>query len=154
MKTLKNFSLVFILGLWAHIGCAQDQEEVKWHTNFNEALTEAKAEHKPILISFAGSDWCKPCIKLSKEVFDDSKFKDYAKENLVLMLADFPRLRKNQPDKDQIKANEALAAKYNKAGSFPLVVLIDSDEHVITQTGYQAGGSDNFISFLEKATEK
>ncbi|UII22331.1 thioredoxin family protein [Fulvivirga ligni] len=149
MKKMKYITLAFLLSVVSLSVFAQDGESI-WRTDFEAAIKEAKAENKPVLISFAGSDWCKPCIKLTREVFEDQKFQEYAKENLVLVLADFPRLKKNAIPKEQVKANEALAAKYNNDGAFPLVVLVDGDENVIAKTGYQAGGSENFINYLEK----
>ena len=62
-----------------------------WETDFAKASAKAKAEGKHILIDFSGSDWCGWCIKLDKEVFSKKAFKSYAKENLILVLADFPR---------------------------------------------------------------
>lgn len=102
-----------------------------WETDFDKAQQEAQAQHKLILISFSGSDWCIPCIRLHKEVFDSEAFQSYAKDNLVLVNADFPRLKKNQLSKDQQKKNDKLADKYNQQGSFPLTVLVDEKGNVI-----------------------
>ncbi|MBK0403029.1 thioredoxin family protein [Adhaeribacter sp. BT258] len=96
-----------------------------WLTNFEKAKTEAKASHKLILLNFSGSDWCGPCIKLTREVFESQTFDVYADANLVRVNADFPRQKKNQLSKEQTKHNEALADQYNKAGMFPLTLLLD-----------------------------
>ena len=40
-----------------------------WEINFEQALARAKAENKPMLLDFTGSDWCGWCIRLDKEVF-------------------------------------------------------------------------------------
>src|ERR1700735_1061793 len=80
-----------------------------WMGDFDSAKTEAAKEHKLILINFSGSDWCGPCIRLRKEILESSTFEDYAKDNLVLVRADFPRQKKNQLDAAQVKRNEALA---------------------------------------------
>jgi thioredoxin-related protein len=91
-----------------------------WLTNFEKAKTEAQASHKQILLNFSGSDWCGPCIKLNREVFQNKTFSDYAEGKLVLVNADFPRQKKNKLSKEQTKMNETLADQYNKAGTFPL----------------------------------
>jgi protein disulfide-isomerase len=62
-----------------------------WLTNLDDALKIAEKDNKVILMDFSGSDWCGWCIKLDKEVFSQAAFKDYAKDNLVLVLVDFPR---------------------------------------------------------------
>ncbi len=122
-----------------------------WNLNFEEATKQAKDENKVILLNFAGSDWCAPCIKLTREVFDQSEFLDYAKENLVLVRADFPRLKKNQLSKEQVKHNEALADKYNPQGKFPLTLLVNAEGVVVHEwDGYQGVTPAEFISQINK----
>ena len=62
-----------------------------WLTDFEAAKAKAKAENKPMLLDFTGSDWCGWCVKLDKEVFSKAAFKDYADAELVLVEIDFPR---------------------------------------------------------------
>ena len=96
-----------------------------WDTDFEKAKTEAIRSHKLIILNFSGSDWCGPCIRMKKEIFESGVFQKYADQNLVLVKADFPRLRKNQLSKEQTKLNEGLADKYNPEGKFPLTILFD-----------------------------
>ena len=103
----------------------------RWEPDFENAKKIAKEKHELILLNFSGSDWCGPCIMLSKEYIDSDTFQNMAKENLVLVNADFPRKKKNQLTDDQVKRNEALAEKYNKEGHFPLTLLLDADGKVI-----------------------
>src|SRR3954466_1032087 len=98
-----------------------------WETDFTKAKASAKDSHKLIFLNFSGSDWCGPCIRLHKEIFDSEAFTKYADEKLVLVNADFPRLKKNMLSKDQQKQNDALADKYNNDGAFPLTLLLDAD---------------------------
>ncbi|MCX2741026.1 thioredoxin family protein [Pontibacter anaerobius] len=144
------FSLVFGMALSLNAAFAQSTASEEWKVKYEAAVAEAKAEHKPILMVFAGSDWCKPCIMLSKEVWESEEFKQYAKDNLVLLELDFPRMKKNQLPADQTKQNEELAAKYNKDGMFPLVVLTDEEGNVIAKTGYKAGGPAKYIEHLKE----
>ena len=102
-----------------------------WQTDFESARTQAKSENKFILLNFSGSDWCGPCIRLHKEIFETESFTSYANQNLVLVNADFPRLKKNMLSKEQQKKNEELADKYNTEGAFPLTVLLNADGKVI-----------------------
>ena len=92
-----------------------------------KAQQQAKAENKNILLNFAGSDWCGPCIILNKEIFDSEVFEQYSNDHLILVKADFPRLKKNQLSKEQQKLNDQLAEKYNKDGVFPLTLLLSPD---------------------------
>ncbi len=120
-----------------------------WLSDFDEALTRAKAANRPILVVFSGSDWCKPCIMYEKEVFSQPEFMAYAKDRLVLAHFDFPRLKKNQPTAAQVKLNELAAAQLNKAGDFPLAVLVSAEGKVLAKTGYIPGGPAAFEAYLK-----
>ena len=50
---------------------------------------------------------------------------------MVLVKADFPRLKKNQLSKEQQKLNDQLAEKYNQEGIFPLTLLLSPDGKVL-----------------------
>lgn len=124
-----------------------------WFTDFNKAKTEAATSEKYILINFSGSDWCGPCIRLHKEIFDSETFMKYAQKNLVLVNADFPRLRKNQLSKEQQKLNDALADQYNPQGHFPYTVLADVKGKAIkTWDGYPNETPDKFLSDINAVT--
>ena len=56
----------------------------------------ANNENKNIVMVFAGSDWCAPCIKLEKYILESDDFKNYAKEHWVLLKLDFPKKEKKQ----------------------------------------------------------
>ena len=50
-------------------------------TDYKAALAKAKAENKDVLIDFSGSDWCRWCVKLDKEVFEHmDSIETYKKE--------------------------------------------------------------------------
>lgn len=102
-----------------------------WELNFDQAKAEAAQTHKFILLNFSGSDWCGPCIKLKKDVFDSAEFGQFATDHLVLVRADFPRKSKNQLEASQTAHNEALAEKYNQQGKFPFTVLLDANGRVL-----------------------
>lgn len=104
-----------------------------WQTDFKKAQEEALSGKKYILLNFSGSDWCAPCIKLKRDILDTDDFLGFASEKLVLVRADFPRLKKNQLQAKQLEQNEILAEKYNNEGKFPFTVLLDAKGHVIKE---------------------
>lgn len=120
-----------------------------WQTDYEQAIAQAKEEHKKIMLYFSGSDWCKPCIIWKKEVFDTETFQHFAIGKLVPVKLDFPRLKKNRLPGDQVKQNESLAAKYNHEGVFPMVVFIDPDGSVIEKSAYRAGSPEEFVAYVE-----
>jgi thioredoxin-related protein len=109
-----------------------------WIGDFSHAQKVAKDQQKLILLNFSGSDWCGPCIKLKHDVFESEAFGQYAQNKLVLVRADFPRLKKNQLPADQQARNDQMAERYNPNGKFPLTVLINSQGKVLKEwEGYQ-----------------
>lgn len=123
-----------------------------WNLDFKQATVEAKESHKYVLISFSGSDWCGPCIRTHKEIFKKHAFENYADKKLVLVRADFPRLKKNKLPADQLKKNNELAVKYNPDGDFPLTVLTDADGKVIKEwKGFPDCSPEEFVKQVENA---
>jgi thioredoxin-related protein len=104
-----------------------------WHYNLDEAKKVAQLEHKHILLNFSGSDWCGPCIRLRKEIFESEEFKTFAASSLILVNADFPRLKKNKLSSSQQEINNAAADKYNLKGIFPYTVILDANGKVLKE---------------------
>ena len=122
-----------------------------WEKDFEDAKKKAVTEHKLILLNFSGSDWCGPCIKLYDEIFENASFKNFADSNLVLVNADFPRLKKNQLTKDQQKKNDKLADKYDPQGSFPYTVLLTAEGKVIKEwDGYPNVTAERFTGQIKE----
>jgi len=122
-----------------------------WLTDMKEAKKQAAARNVPILADFSGSDWCGWCIKLDSEVFSRKEFKEFAKDNLVLLLVDFPNGKKQS--KKVASQNKALAEKYKVQG-FPTVLLLDKEGNTLAQTGYRDGGAEKYIKHIKKLLNK
>ncbi len=122
-----------------------------WTADFDKGLAKAKVEKKIALVDFTGSDWCSWCMKLDKEIFSTAAFKDYAKDNLLLVEIDFPQIK--PLDKAAQAKNEALGQKYKVEG-YPTVLVFSSEGKQIGKLGYTAGGPAAFIAELEKITKK
>lgn len=140
LSIILMISFVFSGGLMA-------EDKVEWHTDFEKAKAAALESEKPILVNFSGSDWCRWCIKLSNEVFQQETFENYAKDNLILFVADFPRTK--EISKSEQAQNKALAEKFQIRG-FPTVVLLDSLGEKIAQTGYREGGPEAYVDHLKE----
>jgi len=118
-----------------------------WNQDFKKAMALSEKTGKPVLVDFSGTDWCSWCIKLDKEVFARQAFKKYAKKNLVLMLAAFPRRTELSPE---LKAqNEGLAKRFSVEG-FPTVVILNSKGETLGMTGYRPGGPDEYVKHLKE----
>lgn len=118
-----------------------------WGTDYPAALTQAASSKKPILLEFTGSDWCPPCMKLTKTVLEQPAFEDFAKENLVLVKLDFPQGKEQSADLKA--ANEALAKKYQVEG-FPTLILLDSaGQEVARVVGFQLRTPEAFLKWVQ-----
>lgn len=140
---MRTFIAVVSLALIAGgaLGAGED-----WGTDFAAARKAATDQKRLILADFTGSDWCPWCKKLDSEVFQKDAFKTFAKENLVLFVADFPN--EKQLPKDVAEQNRKLAEKYEVKG-FPTVLLLDADGKVVARTGYRRGGVESYVEHLK-----
>ena len=136
--------LVFVVML----GFAHGQT---WLTNYDDALDKAEQEGKSLLLYFSGSDWCRPCILLKKNVFETKEFINFAEANLILAMFDFPAHEENQLEPDQIEHNEKMAELYNPKGNFPHIVLISAKGEKIAEfAGYNGESATKYIAKLQK----
>ena len=146
---MKNHRLI----LFAAAGCvfltaSLARAESDWLNDYKKAQQEAKASNKFLLLDFTGSDWCGWCKKFDKEILSQSQFKDYARENLVLVELDFPRAK--QQSLELRKQNQELAHQFEVQG-FPTIVVLDGDGQKLWQyDGYFPDGLAAFIAQLEK----
>jgi len=147
----KIFLSVFFVAAFLFIGCNAFSADSDWLQDFNEAKKKAEKEKLLILADFSGSDWCGWCIKLDKEVFSQKEFKEFAKKNFVLFLADFPSKTKLPPNIE--KQNNELAEKYGVDG-FPTVIIMDKTGKVLDKTSPGGMNVKEFISYLKKFTPK
>ncbi len=131
MNNPKNYNILKIFAsivafLFSLFAFSQD-----WKASYTEALTCSGDENKPIILVFAGSDWCAPCIKLEKNIWQSETFQTYAAANYILYKADFPRRKANALSAKLAEQNAKLADRFNAKGYFPLVVVLDPQEHVL-----------------------
>ena len=145
---MKKTFLFFFL-LITTIGFSQN-----WKTNFEDAKVQAATENKNIVLVFSGSDWCGPCIKLDKNIWQSDAFKKESAKKWVLVRADFPKKKANQLSDELTTSNKNLAEKYNKEGNFPLVVVVDSNGKVIGKTGYANVEPEDYITILHGLEKK
>ena len=143
MSKLKITLSIFIILFQMSAIFAQE-----WQLDLNEAQEKAKSENKIIVLVFSGSDWCAPCIKLEKEIWNSEEFRAYAKNNFVMVRADFPRKKEHKLTPEQQQKNNQLAEKYNLQGYFPLVIVMDKNLTILGKTGYKKLTPTGYIEHL------
>jgi len=142
---MKKFLLlipIFVLSLF----CAGAEPESLWLTNQTAAVAKAKKENKPILMLFTGSDWCPHCVTMERNVYSTPEFQKFARENLVLLMLDFPS-RKEQTREIQ-RQNRALQGKFGVRG-FPTAVLVAPDGRELDRI-VGACSKDKYLAVLQK----
>ena len=124
-----------------------------WFSDMDKAKSYAAAHDVPILMVFAGSDWCKPCIMFKKDILTSEGFDAYAKEHLAVLYLDFPIKKANKLSEEQTAHNEALAEKYNRAGAFPAIMMVDAQEHMLGHLEFHNQSTDDFIESCKSLVE-
>ena len=158
---MKIRTLICLLAVAAiGVGCSQQDQapgngqhgtssDENWGTNLEAALTKAKTANKMVFVDFTGSDWCPPCMALHKNVLTQKAFLDYAKENLELVVLDFPR-SKPLPEAQQ-KYNQDLARKHKIEG-YPTVIVFDGDgKEVHRAVGFSGQDAAGYVASLKNA---
>lgn len=140
---MKNMFILAFLFLSAFTTQAQN-----WKTDFEIAKKEAAETNRTILLVFSGSDWCAPCMKLEKNIWNSDLFKKESADRWVLLRADFPKKKANQLSAEQTEKNKKLAEKYNREGNFPLVVMLDKNGKVLGMTGFKNVSAEEYIKLL------
>ena len=142
-------NLIIMLLFMVTVGYSQE-----WKSNLEEAKKEATEQNKKILLVFSGSDWCAPCIKLDKNVWQSEAFKNESQKNWILIKADFPKKKANALAVELTASNRKLAEQYNKAGNFPLVLLLDKKGNVLGITGYKNVTPQEYIQIIHSFEKK
>ena len=146
MKTYRFFLFAVAASVFASGSLAN--AESGWLTDYKKAQQEAKAGNKFLLLDFTGSDWCGWCKKFDREVLLQPQFKDYARDNLVVVELDFPRAK--EQSSELRKQNRELAQQYEIVG-FPTIVVLSADGQKLWRyDGYFADGPAAFIAQLQK----
>ena len=121
---------------------------ISWGKNIDSGLKKAQKEKKCVFLFFTGSDWCNYCITLQKKVLGKSAFKEYAKENLILVKYDM-RKKDSQKAQDKIKK---IMKKYDAPG-FPTIVILDPENNNLGIIGAR-DDPDKFIAYLKQLVGK
>ncbi len=140
--------LIFGLLLFSYFAIAQDQNQDQvdpYLSNINIAKEMAVEKEVPIMLVFAGSDWCRPCIQFKKEVLESDSFQAFSEDNLLILYLDFPARKKNRLPEEQTLHNEELAAEYNQTGLFPKIVLLNSETEILGTINYIKQKPEVFI---------
>lgn len=149
---IKHFSIFFLCFLALQMSA--QESALKWETDVPKAVDLAIKEKKPLFLFFTGSDWCGWCKRLQNEVFSKPEFAAWAKQKVVLVELDFPRMK--QVDPDIQKQNYEIAQMFGVQG-YPTVWFVTASRNdaqilfgKLGSTGYVAGGPNAWIEGANK----
>lgn len=123
-----------------------------WQTDFDQAVKQAAAEGKYVLVDFTGSDWCHWCVVLREKVLSTPEFEAFAAEKgLLLVEQDFPRTP-GKATPEQMEAREKVREAYGVKG-FPTVMLADGKAQPFAILVGSAVEPQEYIARLQTALE-
>lgn len=141
---------IFIISVLLFLSTNLYSQEDNWFTDKADAIAYSEENEVPILMTFGGSDWCRPCMIFKKDVLDSPEFKAFSESNVAILYLDFPAKKKNQLSEEQRLHNEALAEQYNQSGSFPKIILMDSNFEKLSEIEYKKQTAPAFIEQLNR----
>jgi thioredoxin-related protein len=100
------------------------KDGLTWYTDIIQARVISDSTHKPIFAFFTGSDWCGWCHKLQRDVFAKAAFKEWAKQNVILVELDYPRSK--QLPADLAQQNAELQQVFQVSG-YPTIWMFNLD---------------------------
>ena len=71
-----------------------------------------------------------------------------------MLEADFPMKKKNKLPKEQQAHNDKLADKFNKGGSFPLVLILNSEGKLLGKITTPKNNIDEYINQIKSFNSK
>ena len=126
---------------FVHTCSAQIQNDAE------EAFRISSETNKPVLLVFAGSDWCANCIRFEKRILSATDFLSFAEKNIVILKADFPQ---RTPLSTALQEqNASLAEKYNPDGVFPYLLLLAPGKSVLSSLIYSDQSPKEFIEEIQ-----
>ena len=141
--------LIIALSLFSTLIVSAQTENTNWFVDATQAKEYAIENNVNVIMVFAGSDWCRPCIQFKKDILESQSFQSYAQEGLAVLYLDFPSKKKNKLSKELTTQNENLAEQYNKSGSFPKIILLDSAMEKIKEVPFANQEPQAFIDQLK-----
>ena len=119
-----------------------------WHTSYASAIAQAEQTGRPVLTVFTGSDWCPHCKTLEKNVLDSGAFREWAQQNVVLLMIDLPEHGITEAVRVE---RSKVCIKYG-VRNFPAVLLIGPDGTKLAEKrGYQGQSPASWIADMTKS---
>lgn len=101
--------------------------------NYEDAIDLSNDTDNNVFIYF-GADWCKYCIMMKDNTFENKEVKEYLLKNFIVLHVD-------------VDVDKNIKEKY-KVKELPLLVVIDKNEKIIKRiSGYKS--PDKFLKWIK-----
>jgi thioredoxin-related protein len=118
--------------------------QITKYDDWDIAKQQSELTGKNILIILTGAEWCKPCVKMEKNVIEHQQFIEYASQNLVIFEINIPR---NQNYNSKIMKDYVYFKNKYSTNALPIMILVDKN-------GLEKVRLTDNLSSLEKVLEK
>lgn len=89
----KTIIPVLLLVVTISVEAQEVKNGLTWYTDITKVQQVSEKTKKPVFAFFTGSDWCGWCHRLQAAVFNKQGFKEWAKQNVILLELDYPRTK-------------------------------------------------------------
>ena len=131
VRSLACAALLLATGVFSGVA---EAGSLKWHSDYETARKQARAESKPILAMFTAS-WCGPCRKMKSSTLSDPGVEHAIEASFIPVMID-------------TDANPSVTRRFG-VSAMPTIIVIDPVTESTEKTrGYQ--GTSQFMSFLNQ----
>ncbi|RZK05100.1 MAG: thioredoxin family protein [Flavobacterium sp.] len=116
---------IFILPVLFFMMCLNAQAQIKKNSDYETAKAEAQKNNKDILIVLTGSEWCKPCVKMKKNVFENQEFINYVNERFEIFEVNMPR---NWDMNSKVYQDYSFFKDKYQTNALPSLIVLGSNE--------------------------
>lgn len=96
-----------------------------WTVDYEAALKLAEEKKIPVILNFTGSDWCRYCKLLIRDVFSQEEWQKWVADKFILVYIDFPR-NPELLSEELLKQNSALREKF-AVEAFPTLLVLEDN---------------------------
>lgn len=94
---------------------------------WESAKRRAAETNKNVLIVLTGTEWCAPCIKTKRRVFENREFASFAEERLGIFELSLPKGKNGVSVNSKIHADYAVYKKRYNAPYLPSLILVNTE---------------------------
>lgn len=111
----------------------------------DNAMKEALTEGKHLLVAFLGTGWSMSSDRMNRKIFQDPSFKDYAANELIVLLLE--ARRKPPLSKEETKIFHEWVTQFDIM-SYPTVILLAPDGQEVFRHGYRELDANAYVELL------